>query len=1633
MASTAQTAGLQIDHEMTQTGWVVMSEKPGAGTRGIADISARLHAIPGVLVVEPVYLQFLSTTPRIVATSAAPGALASNDPFRWLQWGTFSVNATDAWEITQGAGVTVAVIDSGVDSTHEDLAGQVLPGFDFWSNDSDPSDVLGHGTHVAGTIAAARNNSLGGTGISPEASILPVRVCGPTYEDGCPTTLQDQGIRWAVDHGADVINLSLGGSSPTQIVQDAIAYAIAHDVVVVAAAGNDGINQIQYPAAYPGVVGVGALTPGRDRASFSNTGTHVDIVAPGSEILSTVPGDYEFYDGTSMASPHVAGVAALVRAGNPGLTNSQISDRLLATAVDLGPAGYDTSFGAGAVDAYRALTNGGNPTGDYFEIEINHSFIHDLTVGVSHSESAVRTLFIPEFRLAGSEANIHVRYSLPDISLSAVPGTWVLLAADEFSGFSGSIVGFRFRSEGVNYSYQGSPVAIPDGTSVFASVGGIIPDADSTLSTLTISDGTLDPIFDAATTAYTASVANSVESIDVTATTSDVDATLDIDGPATSGVPETIPLSVGENVIDVVVTAADTFNDTTYTVIVTRELPTTDPDLSSVDAADPSVEANGGASTTVTVTLLDSLSNALVGHDVTLGQDGSSTIVGGNTGTTDGSGQVAFTVTNITPETVTYDATDDTDSVAVTDTAEVEFTPIVSDPNNSTVDATDPSVAANGFASSTVTVTLLDSLSNPVPSHDVTLSQDGSSTIVGGNTGTTDGSGEVSFTVTNTNPETVTYTAEDTTDTIDVVDDAQVEFTAPLANAANSTVVATDPTVIADTVDETTITVTLFDEDNVRLAGHNVTLSQDGSSTIVGGNTGTTNAAGEVSFTVTSDTVETVTYTAEDTTNSVTVTQNAEVEFTPLPSDPDQSSVVITGDSAVPADGATSTTITVTLLNELDDPIVGHTVTLDQDDGSSVISGGAATDGSGQTVFTVTNTTQEFVTYTATDDTNSVTITDTVEVEFTEIPSDATQSTVSASPPTVLANGVGESIITVTLRSSSGTAVGGHTVTLDQGGGSASISGGGDTNGAGEVTFAVTNTTPELVTFEATDTTSAIDVLDDATVDFIEPTTDASQSTVTAADPVVEANGVATTTVTVTIRDADGAPLATPHNVTLSQGAGSSTIVGGDSGVTDGSGQVQFTVLNSTVEDVFYSANDDTGSVAVSQTAKVRFLIADEDASLSNLTTSEGSLSPSFNPNTLGYSASVSNGTDSTDVTPTTTQPGSTLTVNGDAATSGDPVTIDLNVGANPVEIIVTAPDATTTSTYKLTVNRSSPPAPVIFIPPPAPPQLRVDLTLTNDDGGTAAVEDFTIVVDDLAELTSGESVLLTFGGHVVSLTGPTAVYSVEFGGACFENGVVILLGGLSICTITLDDQPIGLVLSQALPDAAALIDESLSLTDDAFDRDGVAYVEASSAGTPPEITIAIPVDAIPGGGAITILVSPANELAIGQSPPPGALLIGGTGYVIQILDGDGNPITDFLLPLELSFLLPDGAGPVDAYSYDAELGIWVLEPGTTTGDRFEFTPNHLTTFALFGIAPDGGLVGSAPSRGIWLTTAEGGSVIQLRRALLKAGAVGAFVTYQGQWVSYLPSAPDFVNQGFQDFFATGIPQGHVLLISMDR
>lgn len=253
-----------------------------------------------------------------------------------------------------GSGVKVAVLDTGIDASHEDL--KVVGGKSFVSGEPDAlSDGNGHGTHVAGTIAGL-NNTTGVLGVAYNVDLYAVKVLGA---DGSGTLAGiAQGIEWAIDNNIDVINMSLGGSTGSTTLKQACDNAYNSGVVVVAAAGNSGsffglVNTIGYPAKYDSVIAVGAVDANNKRASFSSVGNELEVMAPGVSINSTLPGNqYGELNGTSMASPHVAGAAAILLSQNPNLTNVQVRERLRDTATNLGSA---FNYGNGVINLEAAL------------------------------------------------------------------------------------------------------------------------------------------------------------------------------------------------------------------------------------------------------------------------------------------------------------------------------------------------------------------------------------------------------------------------------------------------------------------------------------------------------------------------------------------------------------------------------------------------------------------------------------------------------------------------------------------------------------------------------------------------------------------------------------------------------------------------------------------------------------------------------------------------------------------------------------------------------------------------------------------------------------------------------------------------------------------------------------------------------------------------------------------------------------------------------------------------------------------------------------------------------------------------------------------------------------------------------
>ncbi|GLY26059.1 type VII secretion-associated serine protease mycosin [Micromonospora sp. NBRC 101691] len=315
----------------------------------------------------------LTATLPAVPAVAAPGCAAPLTPTRPVTeapWPQVRYAPDRLAPLATGAGTVVAVIDSGVDRRHPQLAGQVLDGTDFLDPGDDGSrDCAGHGTGVASVVAAAPRAGIAFRGLAPEAHILPVRVSEQQIVDGresgrtVSAAVFARAIRWAVDRGADVLNLSVVLYADHPAVRAAVAYALQRDVVVVAAAGNlhaEG-DPLPYPAAYDGVIGVGAITASGIRADFSQVGGYVDVVAPGSDVLMAAPGrGHRRAEGTSYATPFVAATAALLRGYRPELTAAQVTQRIVATA-DPAP-GRGAGYGAGVLNPYRAVTETGAGT-----------------------------------------------------------------------------------------------------------------------------------------------------------------------------------------------------------------------------------------------------------------------------------------------------------------------------------------------------------------------------------------------------------------------------------------------------------------------------------------------------------------------------------------------------------------------------------------------------------------------------------------------------------------------------------------------------------------------------------------------------------------------------------------------------------------------------------------------------------------------------------------------------------------------------------------------------------------------------------------------------------------------------------------------------------------------------------------------------------------------------------------------------------------------------------------------------------------------------------------------------------------------------------------------------------------------
>lgn len=363
-----QWAGVQFDDAQTAT-----------DARGDLEHRAEVRYVEPDALMELQFIEDAGRGPLPLFPEHEP-----DDPYYGIQWGFPGIKAPQAWGTQKGDhDVSVAVLDTGIERDHPDLADNICGPHESFVSDAGAShDAEFHGTHVAGSVAAVSDNALGVAGTS-QSCLMDVQVC--EISGLCPHSASSVGIRWAADNGAHIISMSFGGFGFSEVMQDAVSYASGQGVLLVAAAGNSycdgpGTDTVHYPAKYPEVIAVSALrSPGLGMAPFSSCGPAVELAGPGLSVYSTdLHGGYRYSAGTSMAVPHVSGVAALVKSEHPGLSAADIRCTLARTADDVIRPGPDIDSGWGRVNAVSALTLGTVPPTP-----------HPIQVGAPDAESGV--------------------------------------------------------------------------------------------------------------------------------------------------------------------------------------------------------------------------------------------------------------------------------------------------------------------------------------------------------------------------------------------------------------------------------------------------------------------------------------------------------------------------------------------------------------------------------------------------------------------------------------------------------------------------------------------------------------------------------------------------------------------------------------------------------------------------------------------------------------------------------------------------------------------------------------------------------------------------------------------------------------------------------------------------------------------------------------------------------------------------------------------------------------------------------------------------------------------------------------------------------------------------------------------
>jgi hypothetical protein len=645
--------------------------------------------------------------------------------------------------------------------------------------------------------------------------------------------------------------------------------------------------------------------------------------------------------------------------------------------------------------------------------------------------------------------------------------------------------------------------------------------------------------------------------------------------------------------------------------------------LSTVSASSTTAVADGVDPRTVTVTLngqnAQSATVPIAGAPVTLSQGSAHSIIAPtSTATTNSSGVATFTVTDSTPEAVTYTAT--SGAVVVDQTAMVTFAAPTVSAANSTVSTSPPSVPADGSTTSTVTVTAYDQAAGPAPvsGQTVTLTQGAGHSVISPTSATTNSSGVATFTVTDLTVEPVTYTA--TIGTVTVTQTGSVTFGTLTVSPTTSTVRPASPTALTGGTEGTTVTVTLKTAGGTAVSGKAVTLAGvggSGGSPLAGPPSVTTDVNGQAQFNVTDTTVESAIFTATDTTDGVVISNTATVAFSapppPTPS-PTLSTVNISPTTLV-ADGTATANIAVTIKDSAGNPLPNKQVVVapTSPDTKLLITGlipdggtvRGVTDSNGLASFTAVDTLAETVTLTVTDTTDNMRLETQapLKVTFTPGPVDASQSSVSVSPAAVPADGSTHATVTVTLDDHFGNPVSGKSVSLNQGTGHSVITPStavSATNGV--ATFAVTDTANENVTYTATDTTDGLVLPETVQVAFGSPPPvppDPFASAIVSNYSSVPADGTTAATITVLLYNSVGLPVS-GRTVVVTALGGSSTVTP-VSPVTGSSGSATFKVTDRTPESVTYSATDTSDSVKVAGSVSIKFTTATVSPSSSAL------------------------------------------------------------------------------------------------------------------------------------------------------------------------------------------------------------------------------------------------------------------------------------------------------------------------------------------------------------------------------------------------------------------------------------------------